>query len=132
VEQIVAQYPSSQVQRTIAPLANTVPEIAMQRLLGNLIDNALDHGAAPVSVLLQAGDDGAAVMTVHDRGPGMSPDEFLHAQQPFVRLDSGRSADGHCGLGLAIVAQVAEQLGGRLSLARDAQRGFGIAVHLPR
>lgn len=131
VEQIVAQYPPSQVQGTIVPLANTVPEMAMQRLLGNLIDNALDHGAAPVSVLLHAGADGAAVMTVHDRGPGMSPDEFLRAQQPFVRLDTGRNADGHCGLGLAIVAQVAEQLGGRLSLARDAQRGFGIAVHLP-
>jgi two-component system, OmpR family, osmolarity sensor histidine kinase EnvZ len=132
VEQIVAQYPPSQVRGTIAPLDSTVPEMAMQRLLGNLIDNALDHGAAPVRVHLHAGSDGAAVMTVYDSGPGMSPDEFLHAQQPFVRLDSGRNANGHCGLGLAIVAQVADQLGGRLGVAHDAQRGFGISVHLPR
>jgi two-component system osmolarity sensor histidine kinase EnvZ len=47
-----------------------------------------------------------------------------------VRLDRQRSSLGHCGLGLAIVSQIARQLGGTLSLARAADGAFGIALTL--
>jgi len=107
------------------------PDLAAQRLLANLIDNALAYGGAPVAVTLCATAEGAE-LRVSDGGPGMSEEEFQRAQQPFVRLTRTRSELGHCGLGLAIVAQVARQLGGRLQLRREDDGRFAIALALPR
>jgi two-component system, OmpR family, osmolarity sensor histidine kinase EnvZ len=107
------------------------PDLAVQRLLANLIDNALAYGGAPVGVALRATDAGAE-LRVSDGGPGMNEEEFLRAQLPFVRLTRTRSELGHCGLGLAIVAQVARQLGGRLQVAREADGRFAIVFSLPR
>jgi two-component system osmolarity sensor histidine kinase EnvZ len=112
------------------PVALEVPDLAVHRLLVNLIDNALAYGRQPVEVALQATAEGAE-LRVMDNGPGMSDEEFERAQQPFVRLTRTRSELGHCGLGLAIVAQIAKQLGGQLRAVRDAQGRWGIALALP-
>jgi len=114
----------------LEPVPLQVPQLAVQRLLGNLIDNALAYGVAPVEVALQA-TGGGAELRVSDAGPGMSPADFDRAQQPFVRLTHTRSELGHCGLGLAIVAQVARQLGGQLAARVDERGRYGIAVTLP-
>jgi two-component system osmolarity sensor histidine kinase EnvZ len=118
------------VQLHLDPVALQAPDLAVQRLLTNLIDNALAYGRAPVEVALHATDEGAE-LRVMDGGPGMSEEDFERAQQPFVRLTRTRSELGHCGLGLAIVAQIAQQLGGRLRAVRDAEGRFGIALALP-
>jgi two-component system osmolarity sensor histidine kinase EnvZ len=107
-----------------------LPDLPVQRLLGNLIDNALAYGQPPVTVELAATAGGAA-LRVLDRGLGMSQAEFELAQQPFVRLSAARNDLGHCGLGLAIVAQIARQWGGTLRLAHQPG-AFGIEVDLPR
>jgi two-component system osmolarity sensor histidine kinase EnvZ len=107
------------------------PDLAVQRLLANLIDNALAYGAGPVDVALRASAQGAE-LCVSDGGPGMSDEEFERAQQPFVRLTRARSELGHCGLGLAIVAQMARQLGGHLRVERGRDGRFGIVCALPR
>jgi two-component system osmolarity sensor histidine kinase EnvZ len=107
-----------------------VPHLAVRRLLANLVDNALAYGRAPVTVVLQ--DHAAGIdLQVWDQGRGMSEDEFVHAQRPFVRLGGSRPDVGHCGLGLAIATQMARQLGGRLTLAHDPTLGFGIVLRLP-
>ncbi len=118
------------VQLQLEPVALQAPDVAVQRLLTNLIDNALAYGRAPVEVALQATAEGAE-LRVTDGGPGMSAEDFERAQQPFVRLTRTRSELGHCGLGLAIVAQIAQQLGGRLRAVRDAEGRFGIVLALP-
>ena len=107
------------------------PDGAVQRLLANLIDNVLAYGGGDVDVSLRATTEGAE-LRVGDAGPGMSEQEFEGAQQPFVRLTRTRSELGHCGLGLAIVAQVARKLGGRMRPERDADGRFGIVFSLPR
>jgi two-component system osmolarity sensor histidine kinase EnvZ len=119
------------VSAHIEPVAMAVPDLVVQRLLANLIDNALAYGQAPVEVSLRATPDGAE-LCVTDHGAGMTPADFERAQLPFVRLTTARSELGHCGLGLAIVAQMARQLGGRLQARRDADGHFAIAVSLPR
>lgn len=85
-------------QAPLAVLAQSAPDLPLQRLLGNRIDNALACGQAPVRVELAAHDDGA-VRRVLDQGLGMSQAEFELARQPFVRLSAARSDLGHCGLG---------------------------------
>ena len=132
VHELVLRYGAAgqAVSAHIEPVNQPVAELAVQRLLSNLIDNALAYGQAPVEVVLQASADGAE-LRVMDHGPGISAEDFERAQQPFVRLTRARSELGHCGLGLAIVAQIARQLGGRLSTVRDAEGRFGIALSLP-
>ena len=124
--------PSGQaVSAHIESVTLAVHDLVVQRLLTNLIDNALAYGRAPVEVSLQATVEGAE-LRVTDHGAGMSAEDFERAQQPFVRLTNARSELGHCGLGLAIVAQVARQLGGRLRAQRGADGRFGIVFTLPR
>ena len=133
VRDVVLRYaPGGQaVSAHIEPVAMALPDLVVQRLLTNLIDNALAYGQAPVEVTLQATAEGAE-LRVADHGAGMSAADFERAQQPFVRLTSARSELGHCGLGLAIVAQMARQLGGRLRAQRDAEGRFEIVLSLPR
>jgi two-component system, OmpR family, osmolarity sensor histidine kinase EnvZ len=107
-----------------------VPALPVQRLLSNLIDNALAYGRPPVAVGLRR-EPGAVVLSVSDQGPGLSDEEFTRALQPFVRLTQTRAELGHCGLGLAIVAQMARQLGGRLCAGREPSGRFVISLVLP-
>ena len=107
-----------------------LPDLAIHRLLTNLIDNAYAHGAGPVRVTL-ARIVGGAELRVHDSGPGMSAEEFERARQPFVRLGPARAELGHCGLGLAIVSQLVRQLGAQLHARRPPGGGFEVVVTLP-
>jgi two-component system, OmpR family, osmolarity sensor histidine kinase EnvZ len=135
VFEVLASYDEHAVQAEVQPLPWAAPPLAVQRLLGNLVDNALAYGTAPaggapVRVRLAQEEQGLELQ-VWDQGPGMSDTEFLQAQQPFVRLGPTRPDIGHCGLGLAIVAQMAQQLGGTLHTRRDAARGFAIVLRRP-
>lgn len=135
VDQTVRRYDQGRdvrVQRLDACEAQ-VPSLSMQRALANLIDNALAHGAGPVQVELHAVADGAQVM-VFDQGQGLDAEQWVRASQPFVRLGPvpglGPSLR-HCGLGLAIVAQMAHQLGGRVVLHPFDGTRSGIGVLVP-
>lgn len=118
------------VEAQIAPLDWLMPDLAVQRLVGNLVDNALAYGRAPVRVELVE-HEGGALLRVLDHGHGMSATEFELAQQPFVRLSPARSGEGHCGLGLAIVAEIVRQWGGELRLAPSGAT-TGIEATIPR
>ena len=105
---------------------------ALNRLLVNLLDNAVRHAASQVCVSVRE-DDGWAVLTVTDDGPGIPPEDAERAFGRFSRLDNARSrADGveGSGLGLAIVRSTAEAHGGSVSLS-DAGPGLRAVVRLP-
>ena len=103
---------------------------AMQRLLGNLIDNALRHGGAN-GIDVKTGTDGDTVyVEVLDRGPGIPPDAAERMLQPFTRLDTARSGSG-TGLGLAIVDRVARMHGGVVKLLPRDGGGLRARVELP-
>ncbi|MBN9460873.1 MAG: HAMP domain-containing protein [Burkholderiales bacterium] len=104
------------------------PELALRRILSNLIDNALGHGQAPVEVELGCSGDRLELL-VYDRGQGIAEADVETALRPFVRL--GSPALGHTGLGLAIVTQIAERYGGRVITRRESGGRFGIGVSLP-
>jgi two-component system osmolarity sensor histidine kinase EnvZ len=105
--------------------------LAMQRLVGNLIDNALKHGGPEVTVCTwQAADE--ICLSVLDCGPGIAPGDAAAAVQPFARLNAARGDGSGAGLGLAIVERIAQLHGGRLQLLARAGGGLEARVSLPR
>jgi signal transduction histidine kinase len=105
---------------------------AIEQILDNLLSNALDAVPDGTVVLVHVGVDGDAVeLHVVDEGPGMDADARGRAFERFWRRDDG--APGGFGLGLAIVAQLAERSGGRASLeAGPDGRGLDAVVTLRR
>ena len=133
VEALVGRYQDEGVDVTFAGSHDhgaAFPETAVQRALGNLIDNARTHGAEPIEVGLVSTSAEIGVM-VFDAGHGIPSEAFGEAQKPFVRLEPRAASNGHCGLGLAIVAQVVEGLGGRTVLHPYDGRRSGVGIWLP-
>jgi two-component system osmolarity sensor histidine kinase EnvZ len=104
--------------------------LSFQRLLSNLVDNALRHGGGDIEV--RAGRAGPATLQVCvlDRGPGIPEAERARMLQPFQRLGSARTDPGS-GLGLAIVDRIARLHGGRVLLDGREGGGLKVTVELP-
>ncbi len=103
--------------------------LAIQRLVANLIDNALRHGNGSVEVRTAA-EGGHAVIEVLDRGPGIPPEAVERMMRPFTRMDSARSSSG-TGLGLAIVERIVHMHGGTIQLKPRAGGGLHARIELP-
>ena len=133
VEDIVAPYrlPAAHVDiPEDAALEAEVDPASLRRALGNLIENAIEYGEAPVEVSCRRVGD-SAVIGVADAGPGIPASRVAEALRPFSRLDTARAGKGHCGLGLAIAGRIAAAHGGRLSLQARAPRGLLAELSLP-
>jgi signal transduction histidine kinase len=106
---------------------------AIRRMFSNLIDNAWRYGgAARVSLRENATD---WIVVVADDGPGIPPESFEQAFEPFQRLESSRNREtGGTGLGLPIARDIALAHGGQISLANAplGSRGLVVSVLLPK
>ena len=99
----------------------------IEQVVGNLIENALRHGAGTVRVGI--GPDGTgAVLTVEDEGEGV-PEEI--AARIFSKFFRGKARRGGTGLGLYIVKGLVEAHGGSVSVHRSPAGGAGFRVRLP-
>lgn len=96
-----------------------VPPLAMRRLVDNLVDNAFRHGRGPVRVEARADGLQRGTLRVTDAGPGIPHGSGATALEPFTKLDPSRGRGG-CGLGLAIVRQIARELGGSVAFEGGA------------
>lgn len=104
-----------------------LPALAVQRIVRNLLDNAIGHGTDQEVEVQLACERGRAVIEVHDRGPGIPLHERERVFQPFVRLDPSPTAlSAGTGLGLAIAWQIAKAHGWELNLL-ERQGGGTIA-----
>jgi two-component system OmpR family sensor kinase len=103
--------------------------LRLEQALGNLVDNALRHGAGTIS--LEAHHrDGHVELHVTDEGAGF-PSEFLpRAFDRFARADEARGS-GAAGLGLAIVDVIARAHGGSAAAANGPARGAKVVLKLP-
>lgn len=99
----------------------------LSRALANLIDNALKYGGDRVTVTtLPAGE--WVEIAVADNGPGIAVEDRARAVDRFTKLDNARSRPG-VGLGLAMVAAVAQLHGGSLELS--GSDGLVATIRLP-
>lgn len=102
----------------------------LDRIVGNLIDNAYAYGAPPVLLSTSRQADGWH-MVVEDHGEGIPPEAMEKVTLPFVRLDPARGGNAHSGLGLAIVDRLVRQAGGRLVLENRAEGGLRVQMVFP-
>jgi signal transduction histidine kinase len=105
----------------------------VERLVVNLVDNALRHNEAGGGVNVETGyRGGAASLVVSNDGPVIRPDEVDRLYEPFERVGAERTAAGEgFGLGLCIVQAVAAAHGGTLRTAARPGGGLRIEVLFP-
>lgn len=94
--------------------------------LGNLVENAARYAAGTV-VISASPSDGTVAIAVRDDGKGIDPARLAEVTRRGVRLDQGGAG---AGLGLAIVADIAEAAGGTLAIA-NVSPGLEAAITLP-
>jgi signal transduction histidine kinase len=100
-----------------------------QRVLANLVTNAVSHGGGDVEIAARA-EDGFVAIDVSDRGPGLDDDATERIFDRFYKADSSRSVAGS-GLGLAIARQHALAQGGSLQAANAEGGGARFTFRLP-
>ncbi|MDQ3901018.1 MAG: HAMP domain-containing histidine kinase [Actinomycetota bacterium] len=110
-------------------------EARLRQVLGNLMINALTHTPAgtPVTVGV-ATEPGWAVLSVSDKGPGLTPEDAQRVFERFYRADSARTRSasrGGTGLGLSIVAALTAAHGGRAELDTAPGAGAVFRIRLP-
>jgi two-component system, OmpR family, sensor histidine kinase MtrB len=101
----------------------------VERILANLIGNAIEHSGRDISVRTGADGDGGWV-EVADGGPGIPAEHLPHVFERFYKADSARTGAG-TGLGLAIALENARLLGGTISVASDVRGGSMFRLALP-
>ena len=106
----------------------------VQRVLYNLVQNAIRHTPADGTVVLEARDAGAEVqVSVADDGEGITEADLPRVFERFYRGDPARSRErGGAGLGLTIARGIVEAHGGRIWVEPLPVRGSRFSFTLPK
>jgi signal transduction histidine kinase len=120
------------IQSGIAP-ARTVGDPALvERLVANLIDNAIAYNVPGGHLAVRTGvDGGRAVVHVENSGPPVSDDLVDGLFAPFERLDRSSARDGHHGLGLSIVQAIATVHEATIVARARPDGGLAVTVAFP-
>jgi signal transduction histidine kinase len=101
-----------------------------ERLVANLVDNAMRHNVPGGSAWVTTGTtDGHPFLSVTNTGPGVPPGQVERLFQPFQRLTSGRTARDGLGLGLPIAVAIAHAHGASLRARPHPGGGLEVEVH---
>ena len=105
----------------------------LQEILNNLIENAIKYTPAGGITVSVVGDDLNAQIIVADTGIGIPRDEISHIFQKFYRVDNSDTREiGGTGLGLALVKQRVELMGGKIWAESEQGKGSRFIISLPR
>jgi two-component system sensor histidine kinase MtrB len=114
------------------PLVST-DKARLERIVGNLVDNAFTHGEAREVRIRLAEDNGDCLVIVSDRGPGIEPGDQALLFDRFYKTDMSRTRErGGVGLGLAIARENARIIGGTVEVSSRPGEGASFTVRLPR
>ena len=115
------------------PCVAEVDRRRVERILRNLLVNAVEHGEGREVVVSSAADRGAVAIVVRDHGVGLAPGEEILVFDRFWRADPARArTTGGTGLGLAIALEDARLHGGWLQAWGEPGQGSAFRLTLPR
>ncbi|MEU7843674.1 HAMP domain-containing sensor histidine kinase [Micromonospora sp. NPDC049114] len=120
---------SDRVLVTGDPVALRTDPRRLERVLANLVTNAVEHGGGEIRATV-TGAGALVVFDVTDQGPGIPAEHLAHVFDRFHKVDASRSAPGS-GLGLAIAREHAALLGGVLSVRSAPGAGARFRLELP-
>jgi PAS domain S-box-containing protein len=140
---VVQKYAAAASRRGIAlaveretgtPEAPVPADIALlERLLGNLVDNALRHTPAGGRVTIGIGGDASQVrVTVSDTGEGIAAEDLPGIFERYDRAARVGGTSGHAGLGLAIAQRIVALHGAQLDVRSVAGQGTRVSFALSR
>jgi two-component system OmpR family sensor kinase len=133
VETARAVDPGRAIACSLEPAPVLGDRVRLRQVVDNLLANTRAHTPAGTSVRVGVSRvNGNGVIEVADDGPGMSPEQVGRVFERFYRADPSRArASGGVGLGLSIVAAVAEAHGGTVSARAEPGAGARFRVELP-
>ena len=128
-----ADHAGLSLQTTIRPAYTTGNPRLVERLVANLLDNAIHHNIDGGHIELATDTrDGHAVLTIANTGPTIPAGELVRIFQPFQRLDATRTTGAHgLGLGLSIVRAIADAHGATVHTTAPADGGLRVEVSFP-
>ncbi len=105
----------------------------LREVLNNLLHNAIQYNRPNGRIDLRVEQEEDRVcMEVRDTGIGISPDARSQIFERFYRADRSRGGDGlHAGLGLALVKEYVDLMGGRIDVESEEGQGSTFRVWLP-
>ncbi len=121
-------------EKSVEPLlyVKVDPE-RLREVLLNLIENAIKYTAQGTITLGAQLKDDKVLIHVTDTGPGIAEEDTSHLFQKFYRVDSSATREiGGTGLGLFIVKQIMDLIGGRVWVQSQVGKGSTFFVELPR
>jgi signal transduction histidine kinase len=117
---------------TLGPAPVTGDGVLLERLVGNLLDNAAQYNVPGGSIAITtASENGRSVLRVVNTGAVVPPADVDRLFLPFTRLDDRTRHDGF-GLGLALVHSIAAVHDGTVTATAIPTGGLDITVRLPR
>jgi len=120
-----------QLELPEVPLTMMADEARLQRMIANLLDNAIKFTERGGQVAVNARKKGyQIILTVADTGIGISERDMPHIFDRFYRSDRSRSSPGN-GLGLAYARSLARAHGGDIRIESRPERGTKVVVMLP-
>ena len=126
------RFPAAEALRSEGEIAGVPTEL--QSALSNLVNNAVRYTPAggSIAVVWERKEDGGAVFSVQDTGPGIAPEHIPRLTERFYRVDRSRSREtGGTGLGLAITKHVMQRHGGELRIESVLGQGATFKLCLP-
>lgn len=123
-------YPDASIQYVSSAVRINGKPLALERALGNLLDNGVLYGKRIVVRLSQA--EGMARIEIRDFGPGIPEASRTAVFEPNVRLSHGQESNrGGSGLGMGIARNIIQAHGGTIALDNHPQGGLVVSVLIP-
>lgn len=121
------------VQATLATAPTDGDPRLLERLIANLIDNAIRHNTPGGRLEITTGSrDRRAFLAIANTGPTIPPEQIQRLFQPFQRLDGARTRhDGGHGLGLSIIRAIANAHHAELNVGARPEGGLSVEISFP-
>ncbi|UTA47188.1 ATP-binding protein [Simiduia sp. 21SJ11W-1] len=108
------------------------PRVPLETLLRNLVNNSIKHHHCDSGNIYITVEETSRGVTLHysDDGPGIDEKYYTNVIKPFTTLAPKDKTEGS-GMGLAIIAKIADSLNGKLTLGRGPEGGLKVSLRLP-